>query len=380
MKWMHRSRLALLAASIGTTLVASAQTPPAPTTAPSSPLIPTAPVPDGTRVSMSLKAASPKEVFSELARQSDAQLRTYPKDLWESRTWDDVDVDLKGVTFWSAIKELGDKTSLSLQRPGPDREMVISQLAGPGWRELPGCESGVFYVSVGSVYRQQNIDLTTNEIKRTCNLRLTLYAEPKVRVLRGPSMTVITEAIDENGVSLNPQSSASDRNPNTGHWSWPIPATLAPPANVGKRIALLRGTSKLLVQTRSQVVEVPDILHAAAPVREAAGRQLRIRSVSRNSTETFTVSATLTRLEGESVPWADINFLNTFRLYDADGNPLARRNYGTTTAGASNTLDLSMVFARDEGQTGEPTKLVWEVPTEMAEITVPFEFRNLPLP
>src|SRR5688572_14007455 len=98
MKWMHRSRIVLLAASIGAMLTSNAalaQSPPAPTTAPSSLLIPTAPVPEGSRVSMSLKAASPREVFSELARQADAHLRTYPKDLWESRAWDDVDVELK---------------------------------------------------------------------------------------------------------------------------------------------------------------------------------------------------------------------------------------------------------------------------------------------
>src|SRR5205823_14936352 len=64
---------------------------------------------------------------------------------------------------------------------------------------------------------------------------------------------------------------------------------------------------------------------------------------------------------------------------DAAGHPLDRRGSGSRPAGGD--IEITASFARgqrgDGNQVGEPTKLVWDVPTETRDLTVPIEFKDL---
>jgi hypothetical protein len=44
------------------------------------------------------------------------------------------------------------------------------------------------------------------------------------------------------------------------------------------------------------------------------------------------------------------------------------------------TLHFQRRTWRDGEDLGEPAKLVWDVPVESQTVTVPFEFKDLPLP
>ena len=60
-------------------------------------------VPGASVINLDMKQAPAREVFAEVARQAGAQLRTYPKDLWESRGDEKLDVTLKDASLWSAL-------------------------------------------------------------------------------------------------------------------------------------------------------------------------------------------------------------------------------------------------------------------------------------
>jgi hypothetical protein len=67
---------------------------------------------------------------------------------------------------------------------------------------------------------------------------------------------------------------------------------------------------------------------------------------------------------------------------DANGVPLSRRNYGGGT-NLGDYAELNLMFGRDDWNgegAGAPAKLIWEVPTETAEVEAPFEFADVPLP
>jgi hypothetical protein len=73
------------------------------------------------------------------------------------------------------------------------------------------------------------------------------------------------------------------------------------------------------------------------------------------------------------------------KVLDAKGQPLEHRGYSST--GRNNETEMTLHFGQGhrfaDGQdepTGDPVKLLWEVPTETRDVTIPFEFTDLPLP
>ena len=80
------------------------------------------------------------------------------------------------------------------------------------------------------------------------------------------------------------------------------------------------------------------------------------------------------------------------RLTDAQGREW-RRSGGSVNGGGNGTqmrYRFYGTFVRGnrrggaangaEAALGEPAKLIWEIPAEYREVTVPFEFNDLPIP
>ena len=155
------------------------------------------------RVTLELKNAPPKDAFGQLARQCGMHLRPYPPNLWESREWPAIDVSLKDVTFWVAVRELCDKTGLSLQRIGLERDLYLMQGGNRGFAGYPSVEHGPFLIVAQSLQRNHQIDLSRGVVsQRRCDIRFVLYAEPRITIVKGAARAIITEAVDENGLAL----------------------------------------------------------------------------------------------------------------------------------------------------------------------------------
>lgn len=54
-----------------------------------------------------------------------------------------------------------------------------------------------------------------------------------------------------------------------------------------------------------------------------------------------------------------------------------------SSRGINNDIELSLQFGqsnRPDGRSGEPAKLLWEFPLESRDVTVSFQFADLPMP
>ena len=337
--------------------------------------------PAGSVVTLKFTDASPKDVFAELSRQSGAELRAYPRNLWESQDWPTISINLENVSFWHAIKELSEKTNVTLQRMGMDRELVLVQGQAKPWQNLPTAEHGPFLVVAHSAYLQHNADLTTKDVRRSCTVRFTVYAEPKIKVLKGLFSAEIEAAVDENGAKLVPQQVRPEKMATNTSWAWSMNATLVPPPGVGNEIDRLRGSGRFLIQLRSEKAEIDDILNAKGATKVIENNRLLIKDVKATG-DTYTLNVALERVPG-AADWNENSLASTLRLVDANGDSLTRRNYASQGV-AEEQLSMNLIFSRQDWNgnisAGEPVKLVWEVPTETAEVAVPFEFRDLPLP
>jgi hypothetical protein len=336
-------------------------------------------------ITLHMKGASPREIFAELSRQASAELRPSPVNLWESKSWPAVDIDIERQPFWQAIQEVCTKFGVAPQN-NMAMEMVIGDRnAGPKlWGEAPYVISGPFLVVCAYINRSHSVDLNQiKNIRRSCTVQFMIYPEPKMRVLQGTHSVRIDEALDENGNSLAIPGLPPDMGFNTNTWPWNMSASLMPQLNTGQKISKMRGAGRFIIQTRSEQAEISEVQNARNVTKVVAGKRFMLKEIRRQGNQ-YVAMITLYRAGWNQNEW---NFMmypqQTFRMVDARGIPLMRLGNGSS-GGGPDQMDIDIQFQRQNWNgtenAGEPVKLLWEVPVETKEVTVPFEFADLPLP
>jgi hypothetical protein len=105
-----------------------------------------------------------------------------------------------------------------------------------------------------------------------------------------------------------------------------------------------------------------------------------LKSVGNNA-ETYQMKFTMVREVSRVEQWQQFGRGVRVTLLDAEGRALSNRGGGG--GGSDEKMTYTYTFSRDMdtgGQTGPAVKVVVEVPTEVKEVEVPFEFKDIPLP
>lgn len=334
-----------------------------------------------TRINVDLKNASPKVIFAEIARQSGVELRTNPRELFEAGRIDPVDLRLDDASLFSALRQACDRTGLSIQRVGPMREFILMHGRTQIWGNYPFTEHGPFMVTVRHLQRVNTADLTTNTTTRVVRVQMNVYAEPRLRVVRSYNGAVLDDARDELGHKLTKHEDPT-RYPEraTGAtWSWALQLPLAMPPDAGDTLALLKGHAKAVVVTRSAAAEIAFDERMKDHTTAVGDARVTVKQVQRQGEQNFIVTLAVEPDPAKAEDWSKIGLESTFRLVDKDGRNLMRQHYGAA-GGKTITLMFMKVDWNGGDPAGEPTRLIWEVPLEMREVKIPFEFRDLPLP
>jgi hypothetical protein len=220
------------------------------------------------------------------------------------------------------------------------------------------------------------------------------YTDPKLS-LDGFSYTIEPEQIvDEKGNSLIPKSYfpfSPSYQPDSFRTS---AAALDLSHHSGKRIAVFKGNLRFLQVKKSSTWEVPDILNAKGATKTVLCEGVPVRFMINDitqiqdgykirvtlSTDHFPTSNESNPYLGSQLQFAMSRISQSMRLIDSTGNAF---HIGSTSSGGDNdnfTVNISFFKNPDGTIPGDPAKLIIEVPTELTEIKVPFEFTNLPLP
>jgi len=340
-------------------------------------------------ITMRFKEATAKEVFDEVARQAFTEFRTVPAQLWELREWPRVTIDVDRKPFWAVMRELAEKTGVG-PSPGDssDRRMTLSHGLGSNVFGSYSVHSGPFLIAAQTLHHSTSVNLAQGgPVCHDFSINLTAYSEPKIRVLGYSSSLQLEEVVDDKDNSLlmgGPQYESTS----TGNgWAWGLYARLNYPANPGTKIAKLRGSIRFTVQTQTHLIEVPDILSAKDVTKAVAGKNFTVKRVTRQGDQ-YAVSLVIYQDGRPAHEWSQAQsaiYQNVgVALNDASGRPL-RFSHTSSTSSSGDSMEMTYIFNRSEGDgdtgpTGEPTKLVWEIPLESKQISVPFEFTNLPMP
>jgi len=353
-----------------------------------------------TLVTLNLQNVPPAQAYAELARQARAPLRTEPANLFEQKNTKPVSLMADHEPLWKVLQSFTAQCDLEVTEITRNRDMGLGVTKGNSdWQDKPIVLSGPLLIRADRLSRVNTLRLKGGNPIEEFNISLTVFAEPKIKVMDYSGTLELEEAIDDLGHSLIPPQVEGDVPPNievfgnlregtTSHWE--VGATLHRPKGSGTKIARLKGTTGLQVQTKSALLDVPaasakNLKRTVEGVRfliknvDAAKCEMSVFRDGRTDMEWFTLRMQLSA--GEAM------------LKDEKGKVVARSQAGLEDDETPDgqRMDLKIRFARelfDDGSNNRESKkpsltethLVWEFPTEVRQLNVPFEFRDLPIP
>jgi hypothetical protein len=304
----------------------------------------------------------------------------------------------------SAINPTSQPTSGPTSRPNSrPRKMVAGNgvmLNGPGpsWVDAPAFVAGPLVLVPADIRRASWVDLDAGGAPtRDMNLNVRVLRDPALRLFAIADRLDIDEARDDQGRSLiRPGKPPEPTRPHSLSDSersiWNVVAPLAYPSEGAKSIALLRGHLNATIVTRSEPIELLDEKGVLIPGQRKAGDvQFTIHKLE-ESGDGSQLSFTIQGGDGEagSSPeaWDAIRALvhgDAFKVTDAAG-----RLYWINSQVHSyqqNQFYTGFIHFRPYQAFGDdakaakmPTKITWNVPAEIQDVSIPVELKNLPLP
>ena len=364
-----------------------------------------------TLITMNVFNVNPQIVFAEIGRQVGTEFKPQNPSLWTPQM-PPVTLDVRREPLWEVIRRVREQCGLDVE-PGPTGWTVVQ--IPPGQDKAPTVTSGAFRVRATRIARSYAVDLKSGGLAQNdFVVHLSLEAEPKLKISGAASVAKLEAAEDENQLSLLPgagpgaaagvapagaplpalamQNAAlvrarADMGMRQDVYAWPLAARLEYPAQgAGKRIARLKGSAACSVIVRMETIEVPDLLNAANVTEQAGGTSLTVRSC-RKIGEQYEVLLTVS---GDAVAAGPQVFMQRaprasnqgmIRLIEGSGRELVQQGMPRISSMNNGRMDLTIKFAAQGPlMVASPLKLTWQVPAEVREVDVPFEFIDLPLP
>lgn len=341
----------------------------------------------GSLVTLHLKDATAREAFDGLASQAQTTLGAWPATLWDVANRSRITADVQDVPFWEAMRELCPKLGMypmALNEP----RVFLSMNVGNTTLIGPGCQRGPVLLVADTLVRTHNLAFAKPEdVSDICTIGFNLFIEPRLGVVRRSINPTLTEAVDENGRSLIMGDIPEAQMTSDGRCCVRMQAMLSLPRGAGTRLAHLKGTLRLTVRARSRTWEAPVAVGQPGDPYDVAGRRMIAESLEKKGL-IYALHWSLFRNGASADEWNKLREMTLpnapgVRLVDARGQLLARYNRSPAESDADH-LTFQFDFRKDRrgdpAQASDPVKLVWEEVQETREMTLPFEFTDLPLP
>jgi hypothetical protein len=356
-----------------------------------------------TLVTLNLDDVPAQQAVAELARQARAPLPTDPPNLLTAKSTKRVSLHADHRPFWEVMQDLCRQADLevtSITRHNRDVGLGLAR-GDADWMDKPIVLGGPLLIRADHLMRVSTIRLKPprNTVEEF-SIALTVFAEPKLKVLDYSAVLRLEEAVDDQGNSLIPpeenggvaanvDSFGNGREGTTSRWD--VGATLHYPKGAGSKIARLRAAVALQVQTRAATLELP-LANARNVSRNLEGLAVVIKNADAGKCE-----ISVNRDGRNDADWYAVRmqlFAGEARLLDDKGNVVAH-SHNTPDSDDSpdgQRMDLRIRFTREGGDDGkeregkrkgvssEASTLIWEFPVESRQLSVPFEFHDLPMP
>lgn len=332
-----------------------------------------------TIVTLRLMNATPQECFAALKHQGHIAIAADRERIWQQADKPATTVELVEVPFWTALRKLCTEFGYRPLYSGGDDEAGRIDITHDVVGEMtsPASFDSSFMILATDVARKVNFstDAETNPPGTgNVDLHFTFYADPKWRILEHPEQTRLEQVFDERGKKIpSPEPMRMQAfKPESPIWSMRTVLKEVPLGAVALRI---KGSFKITLLELSEPLEFNNLVTAQNVLRKTAGQTAQLHEVQCGPTE-IVARVTLFR-DGLSVQdWRQQREEQSIMMFDNTGHPLQRTEVNATEVG--DQVDYRITYSVPTAP-ATPGKLVIRIPLEQRDITVPFEFKNLPI-
>ena len=345
-----------------------------------------------TLVTLRLKGVPAKAAVEALAEQTGVTIGTWPDWVWRNNK-KTVTIDVEKRPFWEVLTDICAQAGLMPESNGSQgaRQITLQENSSAGKPFATWYGDG-FLVIPRSASRNHSIDYNQpKQRNESFSIGMRIYADPKLRVLRGSRQIIATEAVDENGKSLLPDKKNSSEeyldSPSFGcSWLWDAQASLRYLPEQGKMLKSLKAKAAFMVVDQEETWEI-DLANLAKDSRTFNGVTYTIDSFTAQGGN-YSLKYTVTfkeamfnrrpRQENPLTDWSSIQQM--IKLTDAKGAAFYSQGGGGGGGGGKLTFEQNFRKPDEPKGVGEPTKLTWTVPVSIKRVELPIEFKDLPIP
>ena len=355
------------------------------------------------RITLNLEGATAEESFDQIAKQAGVDLIVDNPSIWAQA--DLVFINVKDAAFWPTFMQLCQQSRVSFDQnynrsgSGPSIHLSNSNNGESRYAKLPSAEADGFMVFAQSAQRNYNLSYDNPQSSNSSfSVQLMVLADPATPLQQMQQPTV-TEAVDENGISLLPISRNRDGNNYYGNGRMEglvqqTAISLNYPANAGKKIAKIKGYLRGTAVIKVEQIEIPDVMAMKEPLKKEFGeydmtlyptKAADNGNDANNKNKRYEFRLNLRKKEKMQSTGGirrenrdSNNLVSGMVITDAEGRRYQCNvnNTNNTEAGMEYTMQL---YPQQQG-IGAPQKLSWRMAAETKEIRVPFELKDMQIP
>ena len=326
-----------------------------------------------TLITLDFRDTDPRFAFDQLARIEGAQLPIDPPDLLD-RVPQRVTAHFDHEPYWQVV--------LELVRQLPDLRLRCNETGVALLRPKKPPPPPVFFVS-GMFLVTPTWVTGFKEVGP--GMRITVYAEPRARVLRGDSPFSLTQAIDASGRSCISESAFNSGGSSvTNGYAWS--AGVSPMLTPGSTLKLCKGVARVVAAETYQTLEAPGFdspksLSDPMPIRLTSGAVSAsvVRCINTGGEYVMDIQI---NTDPQEVDWDALMFSirsGGIRTFDITGAELPLLSAQCDGGGPSNYVRCrwSPRTTPSSRSTSPPHKLTWQIPSRTVHLAVPFELHDV---
>jgi hypothetical protein len=339
-----------------------------------------------TRITVALAATPARTAFDALTRESGIPFVPYSDDVFRSGEHP-VTFEGKEVPLWAAVAEVARQTDSLVQfHPGPLAS--VGRGSTNAWRDGRVAASGPFLLEAWAPTAQPWYeDKRRGGKARNVELHIAARPEPNARYVGNARMTTVVDVADENGRPFDFPARPGGKPYNAGTGAW-IKFTQRDPN--AKRIGRVSGVMHALLAVAELRATIDDCLRADPGPLKLGGLSVARAALTREPItgrgfhHVYTLRLTLERGTMDDQSWRHAgNLLRVLRVdcADASGRPLLTEPGPAEEKTGLTVRAIRILPVRPLGRdAATPASLTFSLPARLAEVDVPFVFRDLPLP